>query len=240
MPVFSFLKKSKKPQGKEQNQEQSIKDICEDVYDKSVAICFDVGQASVSMLQRRLHLEYKEAAGIIECMERLGVVSTFDGTKPRSILITKSQYIRNRDIYRPSAFELNSEKHPPKPSIDISCVDNMSGPDFERWCAYLLKNNGFNEVDVTKGSGDQGVDVLAEKDGIRYAIQCKCYSSDLGNTPVQEVHTGKTIYRCHVGVVMTNRYFTAGAKEAADATGVLLWDRDTLMRMMKNIEKATV
>lgn len=110
-------------------------------------------------------------------------------------------------------------------------VDGQDGLSFERWCAELLADNGFVNVRLTPGSGDQGVDILAEKDDIRYAIQCKCYTADLGNTPVQEVFTGKTIYRCHVGAVMTNRHFTKGAREAAEATGVLLWDRDRLETM---------
>lgn len=113
--------------------------------------------------------------------------------------------------------------------------DNMDGHEFEYWCADLLKKLNYKNVHVTPGSGDQGVDVLAEKDGIKYAIQCKCYSHDLGNTPVQEVNAGKTMYNCHVGVVMTNRYFTKGAKELASKTGVLLWDRDTLLSFLNSV-----
>lgn len=107
-------------------------------------------------------------------------------------------------------------------------IDLMEGHEFEYWCASLLRKTGFSNVEVTQGSGDQGVDVLAEKDGIRYAIQCKCYSKDLGNKPVQEVNSGKMMpeYHCQIGVVMTNRYFTKGARDLADATGTLLWDRD--------------
>lgn len=101
--------------------------------------------------------------------------------------------------------------------------------------ADLLRKLGYQRVQVTPGSGDQGVDVLAEKDGIKYAFQCKCYSSDLGNKPVQEVHAGKYIYQCHVGVVITNRYFTQGAKDAAKATGILLWDRDKLQSMIEAV-----
>lgn len=114
-------------------------------------------------------------------------------------------------------------------------VDNMNGHDFERWCADLLRRSGFSNVTVTPGSGDQGVDVLANKDGKKYAIQCKRYSSKLGNTPVQEVYTGKAVYNCQVAVVMTNNYFTAGAVAAAKATGVLLWDRDTLVKMSRQV-----
>lgn len=116
---------------------------------------------------------------------------------------------------------------------NLSSVDFMDGHSFEKWCAALLQKSGFSNVQVTPGSGDQGVDVLAEKDGIKYAVQCKCYSSDLGNTPVQEVNTGKAIYHCQIGVVMTNRYFTKDAKDAAKATGVLLWDRDKLQQMVE-------
>lgn len=114
---------------------------------------------------------------------------------------------------------------------DMMDIDKMEGHDFEYWCADLLKKNGYVNVQVTPGSGDQGVDVLAEKDGIKYAIQCKCYSKDLGNTPVQEVESGRVYYGCHVGAVMTNRYFTQGAKELAQKTGTLLWDRDFIKNL---------
>ena len=116
---------------------------------------------------------------------------------------------------------------------DIAIADSMEGHEFEFFCADLLKKNGFSNVQVTPGSGDQGVDVLAEKDGVKYAVQCKCYSSDLGNGPIQEVNAGKAVYHCHIGVVMTNRHFTAGAKQAADATGTLLWDREMLASMLQ-------
>lgn len=109
--------------------------------------------------------------------------------------------------------------------------DNMTGVEFESFCCKLLSLNGFVNIQKTPVTGDQGVDIIAMKDGIKYAIQCKCYTSDLGNTPVQEVHAGKSFYNCHVGVVMANRQFTQGAIQLADATGVLLWDRDVLINL---------
>lgn len=119
---------------------------------------------------------------------------------------------------------------------DMSRIDAMEGHEFEHFIASLLRKLGYERVEVTPGSGDQGVDVLAEKEGVRYAVQCKCYSSDLGNTPVQEINTGKTIYHCHVGIVVTNRYFTQGARDAAKATGVLLWDRTKLEQLIAQSE----
>lgn len=120
---------------------------------------------------------------------------------------------------------------------ELLTIDLMEGHEFEYWCASLLKKIGFQKADVTQASGDDGVDIIAEKDGIRYAVQCKCYSSDPGNKPVQEVHTGKAVYQCHVGAVMTNRHFTAGGKRAADATGTLLWDRDWITKALEQIKE---
>lgn len=114
-------------------------------------------------------------------------------------------------------------------------LDNMDGHRFEWFCADILKKNGFKNVEVTQGSGDHGIDILAEKDDITYAIQCKCYSSDIGNAAVQQAHTGKSIYKKDIAVVLTNRYFTAQAKEEAQMLGVKLWDRDKLNKMIEKI-----
>ena len=46
----------------------------------------------------------------------------------------------------------------------------MEGHDFEYWCAELLADLGYTEVQVTQGSGDHGVDILAEKDGLCYTV----------------------------------------------------------------------
>lgn len=55
--------------------------------------------------------------------------------------------------------------------------DRMNGWEFEEYVAELLVRNGYHNVEVTKGSGDQGVDILAQKDDVSYAIQCKHYES---------------------------------------------------------------
>lgn len=53
------------------------------------------------------------------------------------------------------------------------------------------------------------------KDDVRYGFQCKSHSNDQVNTPVQEIYAGVRLYRVHVGVVITNQYFTTEAKEMA-------------------------
>ena len=110
-------------------------------------------------------------------------------------------------------------------------MDEMEGHDFEYYCADLLRDNGFLEVEVTKGSGDFGADILAEKDGITYAFQCKCYDKPIGVKAVQEIYAGRDYYGRMVGVVMTNQYFTQPAVELAGKLNIMLWDRGYLDNM---------
>lgn len=112
-------------------------------------------------------------------------------------------------------------------------IDEMEGRDFEYFCAELLKKRGFTEVEVTKGSGDYGVDILAEKEGVTYAIQCKCYSEPVGVKAIQEAYAGRDYYDRMVGAVLTNQYFTTPAVEAAKKLKILLWDRGYLDSMLE-------
>ena len=126
------------------------------------------------------------------------------------------------------------ETFEPKPAIPA--YDLMNGHEFEQFCATILKENGFNHVEVTKVSGDHGIDILADKDEISYAIQCKCYSSNVGNDAVQQALAGKKFYKRDIAVVLTNQYFTPQAKEEASVFGVKLWDRTKLNEFVQNIK----
>ena len=63
----------------------------------AVDVILETGQASVSMLQRRLKLGYARAARIVDEMEEKGIVGPFQGSKPRSILITKEQWEQKKN-----------------------------------------------------------------------------------------------------------------------------------------------
>ena len=58
----------------------------------AVDVILETGQASVSMLQRRLKLGYSRAARLVDQMEERGIVGPFEGSKPRQLLITKAQW----------------------------------------------------------------------------------------------------------------------------------------------------
>lgn len=114
---------------------------------------------------------------------------------------------------------------------------NMTGHDFEKYCAHLLSLNGFTSISVTRDSGDQGIDIIAYKGDVKYGIQCKLYSSHVGNSAVQEAYSGKDFYKCQIGAVLTNNDFTDSARELADSLGVLLWDGNYLSHLQQTAKE---
>ena len=65
---------------------------CDEMLAAAVEVIFETGQASVSMLQRRLKLGYSRAARLVDQMEERGIVGPFEGSKPRQVLITRQQW----------------------------------------------------------------------------------------------------------------------------------------------------
>ncbi len=72
--------------------EQSAADEGDELLPAAIDVVMETGQASVSMLQRRLKLGYSRAARIVDEMETRGIVGPFEGSKPRQILITREQW----------------------------------------------------------------------------------------------------------------------------------------------------
>lgn len=98
----------------------------------------------------------------------------------------------------------------------------MTGYEYEVKCAKYLEDNGFTQVTVTPGSGDQGIDVIAFKEGKKYGIQCKYYEGTVGNKAVQEAYAGAAFYSCDIAMVITNASFTKQAQSLALKLGVVL------------------
>ena len=84
--VESFTKETTNPIAGEEETD--------DLLQKAVELVVDYEQASISMLQRRLRVGYARAARLIDEMELRGIVSGFEGSKPRQVLINKQDYKR--------------------------------------------------------------------------------------------------------------------------------------------------
>ncbi len=93
--IVTFVKKQGKPDYDEtilrpQEVEGGLADEdYDEKYDRAVELVTDLGQASVSLVQRYMKIGYNRAARIIERMEAEGVVGPSDGVKPRKVLVKK-------------------------------------------------------------------------------------------------------------------------------------------------------
>lgn len=99
--------------------------------------------------------------------------------------------------------------------------DKISPTNFEQFCADELAKAGWR-TSLTKGSGDQGVDVIAKRNGTVLVVQCKKYGQPVGNAAVQEVIAAKAYMRAKYAAVITNASYTKSAIELASSTDVLL------------------
>src|ERR1019366_5305724 len=109
-------------------------------------------------------------------------------------------------------------------------LDNLSGIEFEEFINQLLKAMGFR-TQVTKASGDGGIDIVAILDkpvtGGRYLFQCKRFAADslIGAPIVREFYGAVSADRKAVkGILITTSGFTLQAKEFAGEVGIELID----------------
>ena len=79
------------------DKEKQVDDDYDELLPDAIEIVIDAGQASISMLQRRLRVGYARAARMIDEMEARGIVSGFEGSKPRKVLITREEF---EELYR--------------------------------------------------------------------------------------------------------------------------------------------
>lgn len=100
-------------------------------------------------------------------------------------------------------------------------VAGMSPTEFERFSASRLRALGWKAL-TTAASGDQGADVIAEKNGVRVVLQCKLVRSAVGNKAVQQAFAAKGHFGADHAAVVTNAEFTRSARELSGTTGVKL------------------
>jgi hypothetical protein len=116
-------------------------------------------------------------------------------------------------------------------------IDYMTGQEFENLLIEkLLPLEGYTNINGTAYTGDYGVDIVAEKNDIKCAIQCKRFNNKVSIHAIQEIVAGKKHYRCEKALVITNNYYTKNAKELAFDNKVELLDRDDIISMIKKLK----
>ena len=146
--------------------------------------------------------------------------------------VKKQQALKEKERILNGCFE--EEKEINNNLLDYSNITN--GYDFEAFVANVYKMLGYNVEGVTSKSGDQGADVIIEKDNIKYAIQVKYYNNPVGNKAVQEIVAAKSFYKTDKAMVVTNSTFTPQAITLANANDVLLVDGNKLDKLINQVK----
>jgi len=102
-----------KPANGKTEAKPEASDDLDELYPQAVEIILESGQASVSMLQRRLKLGYSRAARLVDQMEEHGIVGPFEGSKPRQLLITKQQWQEMQYVNGTAPIDRISSDMPP-------------------------------------------------------------------------------------------------------------------------------
>ncbi|MEW6189448.1 MAG: DNA translocase FtsK 4TM domain-containing protein [Actinomycetota bacterium] len=96
--ITNFIKKQAKPEYKteilEEHRSKLEYDYEDGLLDQAMELVVTTGQASISMLQRRLRVGYARAARLIDMLEERGIVGGYEGSKPRAVLITLEELER--------------------------------------------------------------------------------------------------------------------------------------------------
>ena len=127
-------------------------------------------------------------------------------------------YKRLYEVHIPAADEAELD-HP------VAIPENHKA--FEHWCAQVLGGQGW-DAHVVGGSGDQGADVIATKDGVVLVVQCKRWAAAVTNKAVQEIAAARAHYDAQSALVVSASGFTASARMLAQTNGVMLVDAAAL------------
>jgi HJR/Mrr/RecB family endonuclease len=122
-------------------------------------------------------------------------------------------------------------------TLTLENIDTIDWLEFERYVAELFRTRGY-KVHDTALSNDFGVDLVAKRDDVTYAVQIKHYKGTLDQKPVREAVAGMAKYRCNKSMVVTNSYFTKSARTLAESNKCQLVDRDALAKWVAEFKKS--
>lgn len=183
------------------------------------------------ILYESYHLELNKIFSNLKCLPGLSIVYTF----PEEIDL-KIEEMANELSFQVE-YEVENEGNNEEYK-NLLLKNDMTGMEYEYAIADYINHNSTDwSAKVSKGSGDQGLDIMIENNTFHFTIgaQCKYYSTPVGNKAVQEAHAASSYYDTNLSCVITNHSFTKSANNLADRTDVELLHHDLLLDWLNDI-----
>jgi restriction system protein len=115
----------------------------------------------------------------------------------------------------------------------LAGLRKMAPGEFEEYVAGLFSKLGY-QTEVTGGSGDGGIDVIARKDGVENYIQCKKYKNKVGPSMVRDFYGAMADHLAKgKGFLVTTGYFTPEDEMFVEDKPMELIDGNKLLEYIK-------
>ncbi len=142
-----------------------------------------------------------------------------------------AKYVEERELDK---FEIELGENKNK----IGDFAKLNGYQFEEYLKELFSILGYQAI-KTKGSGDQGADLIIKKENEKTVVQSKKYRGSVTNKAIQEVVASKKYYGADKAMVVTTGKFTKSAIDLAKSNDVELIDKNKLITIIKGIGKSS-
>jgi restriction system protein len=123
---------------------------------------------------------------------------------------------------------------------EVKLIDRLREIDwfqFERFVAYLYEKRGYNVTRKGGANPDGGIDLVIEKDGEKFAVQCKHWKSwNVGVKAIREFLGALTDSKIQKGIFITLEGYSGDAKQLADKHGIEIINETGLRRLAEGLD----
>jgi hypothetical protein len=192
-----------------------------------------------SLLRRREQLVRQDAYGKKVLKDWLKEIEYFITEYIEPLLTEREQFGFVASVQSEIADKIYRRVEEEREKIPLfqTFSENTTPIEFKTYCAGHLRRAGW-DAHVTKQSRDQGVDVVAKKNGVRVVLQCKLFSRPVGNKAVQEAAAARAHEQADYGVVVSNQKFTKDAEQLASTNKIFLIHHTDLSRLSNIIRRS--
>ncbi|WP_425805569.1 restriction endonuclease [Desulfitobacterium sp. Sab5] len=142
-----------------------------------------------------------------------------------------TQYQTKIDIFR------ENENKSKILSQKVEQLYELTPREFEEWTANLFESLRYEKVTLTPQSNDKGIDVLAEKNGLKIAVQCKKFKGVVGSPSIQTFLGALQNAEAHKGFFITTGTFSVEAEKIALNMPIELYDKVRLVQLIEEAMK---
>ena len=113
---------------------------------------------------------------------------------------------------------------------------SLSGKEFEKELANIYNLHGYT-TELTPSSGDRGIDIILNKNGIKKIVQCKAHSKPVGPATVRDLYGTLIASKAHTAILASTSGFTKGVYTFVKGKRIELVDLDNILQLSEEVMK---